>query len=127
MFRVGTLGPKSVERAGVPASVQYHEVNCESYASNGVLACFNFPISIRHEFVDSSLTQEDRNRWRILAGLDFGPWMGLLIGVPQACRTKMRIDLRRDEAFVSEQFLNAANIGPPIQQVRGKTVTQRVR
>ena len=38
----------------------------------------------------------------------------------------MRVDLRRDQALVAEQFLHAADVGAAVEQVRGETVSQRV-
>ncbi len=39
----------------------------------------------------------------------------------------MRINLRGHQAFVAQKLLHAADVGPPVQQVRGKTVPQRMR
>ena len=44
----------------------------------------------------------------------------------QPLSSHVRIDLRRDEVRVAEQFLNAAQIRAGIQQVRGVTVPQLV-
>ena len=38
----------------------------------------------------------------------------------------MRIDLRRRKRLVTKEFLNAPQIGPVVEHVGGKTVTQRV-
>jgi len=39
----------------------------------------------------------------------------------------MRVNLRRAKALVAKQFLDAAQIGPVVQQMRGKAMPQRVR
>ena len=49
------------------------------------------------------------------------------IDFTQAGSCDMRINLRGHEAFVSEQFLNAADVGAAIQKMRGKTVAERMR
>ena len=50
--------------------------------------------------------------------------MRLLVDRAETCRADMRIDLRRHEALVSEQLLNATDIGTSVEQVSGETVPQ---
>ena len=44
----------------------------------------------------------------------------------QACVIHVRVDLRCGDAGVAEHFLHLPKIRSPGQQVRGKTVSQRV-
>ena len=44
----------------------------------------------------------------------------------QAGRADVRVDLRRGQAFVSQQFLHATDVGTVIQQVGGEAVAKRV-
>src|SRR5688572_32501468 len=53
--------------------------------------------------------------------------MGLFVDGLHAGRADVRVDLRRAEALVAEQFLNAADVGAAIEQVGGETVPQGVR
>ena len=39
----------------------------------------------------------------------------------------MRVNLRRAQALVAQQFLDAAQVGTVVKQMRRKAVTQRVR
>ena len=50
--------------------------------------------------------------------------MRLLIYMQQAVPRDVGVDLSGSEVAVSEQFLNAAEIGSPVQQVSGETVPQ---
>ena len=56
-----------------------------------------------------------------------GSWMGLFVGCQEARRADVRVDLRRDEALVTEQFLHAPNVRATIEKMGRKTVPQRVR
>jgi len=53
--------------------------------------------------------------------------MRLVVGLLQPLRRDVRVNLRRDEVRVAEQFLHAAQIRAGIEQVRGVAVTQFVR
>src|SRR4051812_14570396 len=53
--------------------------------------------------------------------------MALLVNLEELGGVHVRIALRRAEAGVAEQFLNDAEIGPALQQVRRKRMAQRVR
>jgi hypothetical protein len=55
------------------------------------------------------------------------PWMRLLVGRFQVRRAHVRVDLRRDQAFVAEEFLDAADVGAAVEEVRGEAVAERVR
>ena len=50
------------------------------------------------------------------------PRMKLPMNLPQPPAGDMRIDLRRADARVAEQFLNDAQVRAVLQQVRGKAV-----
>lgn len=52
--------------------------------------------------------------------------MGLLVRFAEACGTDVGVDLSRHETLVAEQFLNAPDVSPAIEQVCGKTMTQGV-
>ena len=52
--------------------------------------------------------------------------MGFFVGGPQASGAHVGVDLRGDQAFMAEQFLDAANVGPSVEQVRGETMPQGV-
>jgi hypothetical protein len=41
--------------------------------------------------------------------------MGFIVNFFEAGRANVRVNLRRHEAFMAEQFLNAANIGPAVE------------
>ena len=53
--------------------------------------------------------------------------MRAFVGFSQASRTDVRVDLCRCQALMSEQLLNAAEIGSAVEHVAGKTVSERVR
>ena len=53
--------------------------------------------------------------------------MGFFVGLAQAAGADVRVDLRRRQALVAEQFLHAAQVGSAVEQVRGEAVPQRVR
>ncbi len=55
-----------------------------------------------------------------------GSRMGLLIDSLQSGCTHVRIDLGGHQTLVSQEFLNTANVGTPIKQVGGKTMSERV-
>ncbi len=52
--------------------------------------------------------------------------MGLVERVKETRGRHVGVDLRGDEALVPEEFLNAADVCARVEQMRGKTVTQRV-
>ena len=56
-----------------------------------------------------------------------GAWMCCVVSLLQPLRRDMRVNLRRDEMRVAEQFLHAAQIRARIQQMRRVTVPQFVR
>ena len=62
----------------------------------------------------------------ILPGTTGGVRVGLLVGFPEAPGAHMCVDLRGRQALVPQKLLNTAQIGTTVQQVRCKTVTQRV-
>ena len=62
-----------------------------------------------------------------LPGATGGVRVGLFIGFSEASRAHVRVDLRCCEALVAQKFLNDAQVGTTIQQVRCKTVTQSMR
>ena len=53
--------------------------------------------------------------------------MRTFIDFAESLRTDVRINLSGDQAFVTQKFLDAPDIGPTIEQVGRKTVPQRVR
>ena len=53
--------------------------------------------------------------------------MRSLVDFAQAGGADVRVDLRRHQALVAEQFLHAADVGAAVEQVRGEAVSQRVR
>src|SRR5271154_6657385 len=55
------------------------------------------------------------------------PRMRRIISLLQPLRRDMRVNLRRDEMRVAEQFLHAPQIRASVQQMRRVTVTQLVR
>ena len=55
------------------------------------------------------------------------PRMRRVVGLLQPLGRDVRINLRRDEMRVAEQFLHAAQIRARVQQVRRVTVPQLVR
>src|SRR5687767_8445117 len=61
----------------------------------------------------------------------FGNYLGtrvcFLINLFQPLDTGMRVDLRRRYRSVTQQLLHCAQVGPGVQQVRGESVSQRVR
>ena len=52
--------------------------------------------------------------------------MGLLVDLSQSGGADVRIDLRRDQTLVAEQFLDAADLGAAVEQVGGKAVPERM-
>ena len=52
--------------------------------------------------------------------------MGLFVSCPQIARADVRVDLGCDQTFVSQQFLDAANVSPSIEKMCRETVTQGV-
>ena len=52
--------------------------------------------------------------------------MGLVVSPLQAFGGDVGIDLRRDQVRVTKQFLDAPQISPRIEQVRGKTMPELV-
>ena len=53
--------------------------------------------------------------------------MSLVKGVEEPRGGDVRINLRRDEALVAEEFLNAADVRAGVEKVRGETVANGVR
>ena len=53
--------------------------------------------------------------------------MRTFIDFAESLRTDVRINLSGDQAFVPQKFLDTSDIGTTIEQVRRKTVPQRVR
>ena len=53
--------------------------------------------------------------------------MCLLVGFLHATGADVGVDLRRGETLVAEQFLDTAQVGAAVEQVRGETMPQRVR
>jgi len=56
-----------------------------------------------------------------------GARVGFFVGGTEVAGADVRVDLRRDQAFVAEQLLNAADVGAAVQQMRRKTVAEGVR
>ena len=52
--------------------------------------------------------------------------MSLVVSLLEPLRCDVRVNLRRDEMRVTEQFLDTPQIRPPIQQVRRETMPQHV-
>jgi hypothetical protein len=46
-----------------------------------------------------------------------------IIGLLQSLGRQVRVNLRRDEVGVAEQFLDAAQVGARVEQVSGVAVT----
>jgi hypothetical protein len=53
--------------------------------------------------------------------------MKLPVNVAQSMAGHMGVDFRGIDARVAEQFLNDAQVGSALQQMRGKAVTEHVR
>ena len=53
--------------------------------------------------------------------------MGVAVGISQAARRDMRVDLRRREVLMAQQFLDDTEVRPTVQQVRGERVAEGVR
>ena len=53
--------------------------------------------------------------------------MGGVVDLFHAVGRQVRVDLGGAEALVAEQFLDAAQVGAVVEQVRREAVTQRVR
>ena len=53
--------------------------------------------------------------------------MSFFVNGPDPCRADVRVDLGRDETFVAQQLLDAADVSTGIQQVSCETVAQGVR
>jgi hypothetical protein len=51
---------------------------------------------------------------------DLCPWMGLLVALPQPVNRDVGIDLRGGQAAVAKDFLDCAQVGSAIQQMRGR-------
>lgn len=56
-----------------------------------------------------------------------GPRVRLIVDLFQSLRGQVRVDLRRAEALMAEQFLDASQVGSVVEQMRGEAVTQCVR
>ena len=54
-------------------------------------------------------------------------WMVLHDFLPQGCGVKMSVNFRCAYAFMAEQLLDYAQVGPALEQGRGKRVAERVR
>ena len=52
--------------------------------------------------------------------------MCFVVGSLDVCGAYVRIDLSGDKAFVSEEFLDAPDIGPTVEQVGSKAVAEGV-
>ncbi len=52
--------------------------------------------------------------------------MSFLVRRLQIARAHVRVDLRRDEAFVAQELLHAADVGAAVEQVRGEAVAKCV-
>ena len=57
----------------------------------------------------------------------FGPRVGLFVRLFERLDAVVRIDLRRLETRMAQQFLNHADVGPPVQQMRRERMSQHVR
>jgi hypothetical protein len=53
--------------------------------------------------------------------------VGVAINIEKMCRVHLRIDLRRRQARVPEQFLERSQIGAAREQMRRKAVAKGVR
>lgn len=53
--------------------------------------------------------------------------MGLFVRLFERLDAVVRIDLRRLETRMAQQFLNHADVGPPVQQMRRERMSQHVR
>src|SRR3954464_2773906 len=78
--------------------------------------------------VERSVEYEDESRIRPVS-IDtlLCPWVGRPIHLDQPRRLEVRVTLRRAEAGMAQQLLNAAERGAALQQRRGEGVAQRVR
>ena len=56
-----------------------------------------------------------------------GPGVGLGVGLHEAFGADVGVNLGGGEAGVAEQFLDAAQVGTGVEQVRGEGVAQLVR
>ena len=73
----------------------------------------------------SVLPSVGRKEVRGSAGFRSG--MGIVVGLLHSLGGEMRIDLGRGEALVTQQLLDAPEIGTVVQKVRGETVSEGVR
>ena len=48
--------------------------------------------------------------------------MGFIVDFDQIFRVQVRVNLRGNETFVSQEFLNAPNVRSIVQEMRRKTV-----
>ena len=53
--------------------------------------------------------------------------MRLVISIAHTTTGQVRVDLRRAQRLVTEQFLDRAQVRAIVQEMRGETVTNRVR
>ena len=56
-----------------------------------------------------------------------GAGVGGVVDLGEVLKVKMGIDLRRGDVGMTEQFLDAAQIGARLQQMAGKRMTEHVR
>ena len=56
-----------------------------------------------------------------------GAGVGRVVHILHPLRRQVRVNLRRAQALVAQQFLHAAEVGAVVQQMRGEAVPQRVR
>lgn len=75
-------------------------------------------------------TQRTNNLRRLAETASFDPRrmrMSVFVGLSQTTRADVSIDLSRRQTLVTKEFLNGPEVGTAVEQMRRKTVTQRVR
>ena len=58
-----------------------------------------------------------------LPGVAFGVGVGVLVGFLQSAGADVGVDLGRCQALVAEQFLNAAEVRPAVEEVGRERMT----
>lgn len=79
------------------------------------------------EFPERAMTATLKEKMPSRSPVRSGMRVRLLVSLPQPPRADVRINLRRRQAFVSQQFLDAAEVRSAVEEVGGEAVPERVR